>query len=161
MICMEIFGNGFWIIIVQAENKYKRMSEIVKHKSPAYKSWYFMNRRCSSIKAKDYKFYGSRGISVCQRWTIFDNFYSDMKDSYLKGMTIERIDSNKNYSPENCKWATMSDQFNNRRNSIRIKHPKTGEIKGLAQWAKLFGISRWTAFYRFKNISKKFEEIFK
>jgi len=70
--------------------------------------------RCFNKNRKAYSKYGGRGITVCERWMSFDNFRIDMGEK-PKGLTIERIDNDKNYEPSNCKWGTMQEQNMNKR----------------------------------------------
>lgn len=88
-----------------------------------YDIWWGMKRRCKDKNYKDYYLYGARGITVCKRWLKFENFRDDMYQAYLKHVkqygkrqtSIERIDNDNNYEPDNCKWATWKEQNNNKR----------------------------------------------
>jgi hypothetical protein len=85
-------------------------------RSPTYNAWRCMKERCFYDKHRWYKRYGGRGITVCDRWLGkdgFKNFLADMKERPSKAHTVDREDSNGNYEPTNCKWATKKEQFDN------------------------------------------------
>ena len=84
--------------------------------TPEYHAWINMKQRCYNENKEDYKYYGGRGISVCNRWfTSFENFYADMGDRPCSKHSLDRIDNNCNYKPSNCKWSTVTEQRLNRR----------------------------------------------
>lgn len=87
-------------------------------RSPEYRTWTNMKSRCFNPRLKRYKDYGGRGITVCPEWAdSFEQFYKDMGDRPSPRHSIDRIDVNGNYEPDNCRWATLSQQNRNKRNS--------------------------------------------
>lgn len=108
--------------------------------SRIYKIWCYMLDRCFNERKKDnfYKNWGGRGITVCDRWKDFANFYNDMKEGYADNLQIDRINNDGNYEPGNCRWATRSEQNRNRRGNRVIEY--NGEIMIITDWAKRYNI---------------------
>lgn len=117
--------------------------------TPTYSSWLAMRDRCKRPRAANYKLYGGRGIKVCERWRKdFREFLADMGEKPT-GHSIERIDNNGDYTPGNCRWATIGEQCRNRRSNIRLTHE--GKTQTLTEWAKEKKVSMhlvWERLYR-------------
>jgi hypothetical protein len=103
------------------------------HHGPEYRSWAHMKERCDNPNSSFYKNYGARGIGYDPRWSTFMPFYRDMGPRPV-GLTLERVDTDADYSKENCIWGTWREQQNNRRNNIRVT--LDGETLSLTQWCR-------------------------
>jgi hypothetical protein len=90
-------------------------NESNQNRTPEYASWIAMRDRCRNPNNKAFKWYGGRGIKVCERWDKFENFISDVGRKPSPKHSLDRINTNGPYSPENCKWSTQSEQVINRR----------------------------------------------
>ena len=113
--------------------------------------WRSMNNRCYNEKQKSYATYGGRGIFIVDAWRGkggFDNFVRDMGER-PQGSSIERIDNNGPYSPENCRWASKFDQAKNKRNNRWIT--ANGQTKHLAEWARDLDCSPAAILYRLNS----------
>lgn len=100
-----------------------------------YKTWAGMINRCNNPKHKRFKDYGARGISVCNEWLSIENFISDMYPSYKEGLSIDRIDNNKGYSKENCRWADAKIQA---RNTRKLRVNNTSGFRGVIKYGNKF-----------------------
>jgi len=109
-----------------------------KSKSKTYKVWAAMIQRCANKNNINFYNYGGRGIGVCDRWLDFSSFFADMGDA-PKNLSIERNDVNGHYELGNCKWATMKEQQNNKRNNILIS--VNGDVVTAEQAGELTGIN--------------------
>lgn len=114
--------------------------------SSTYKTWGQMKNRCENTNNPSYKNYGGRGIAIPKEWKYFAGFLRDMGEKPT-GTSIERIDNNKGYSKENCRWANPKEQANNRRSCHFITW--NGLTKNLTQWAEYLGIKRSTMMQRY------------
>lgn len=122
-----------------------------------YRRWQHMIQRCHNPNDRDYPRYGARGIAVCDRWrsadethTGFEYFLADMGPPPSPSHSIDRLDVNGDYSPTNCRWATPTEQANNRRSTKMIT--VDGETKPLSVWCKEYGIGSKTVLYRLKHM---------
>lgn len=105
-----------------------------------------MRQRCLNPLDGAFKHYGGRGISICDRWGVFENFLADMGPLPAAGYEIDRIDVNGNYEPGNCRWATHKVQANNKRTSLFFTHD--GRTQTLSQWANEAGLKMHTLYRR-------------
>jgi hypothetical protein len=107
---------------------------------PIYDVWAMMKQRCFNRNQKAYKNYGKRGITICERWLSFNNFYQDMIGTYSKGLHINRIDNNGNYELSNCEWTTQ--KINNRNTRLARYINFNGVSKCIGEWCEIQGIKR-------------------
>lgn len=123
-----------------------------------------MRARCYNKHCENYKHYGERGITICDEWldkeSGFINFYNwAINNGYQEGLSIDRIDVNGNYEPNNCRWATIEEQNNNKTNNRYIIYNDKNYT--ITQWSKIFNIPTSTMFYKIFKQNKSIEEIFK
>jgi hypothetical protein len=114
--------------------------------SVTWRSWKSMRERCAIPTSSAYPNYGGRGIEVCARWEIYENFVADMGER-KDGMTLDRIDPNGNYTPENCRWATAKQQSRNKRKTVFLT--ANDQTKSLADWAEERGVRHITFYKRY------------
>ena len=128
---------------LSAANKTHGMSA-----SKTYAVWMHMKGRCENPNNNEYKNYGARGIKVCERWGSFDNFLADMGERPF-GLSIERKDNDAGYNPDNCKWATSTEQTRNRRNNVKLTVGE--ETMVISDWARRLGTTGSVISSRIKN----------
>jgi len=126
----------------------KRLTTHNMSYSSTYKTWNSMLNRCRSKEIQKRKYYLDKGIKVCARWHKFENFFEDMGERPEK-LTIDRIDNSKGYYKQNCRWATLKGQANNKTNNNLVEYK--GEIKNISQWANVLGKNRSFIYSRIKD----------
>lgn len=121
----------------------------IKNRHPLYITWTNMKRRCNPVSGKSFKHYAGRGIKVCKEWEDFVVFKEwAYKNGYNEDLEIDRIDSNGNYEPSNCRWVTRTQNQRNKRNNCRIAI--NGITKTLVEWSNESKISARTIASRIK-----------
>ena len=125
-----------------------------------YSSWIDMKRRCYNPKIESYKYYGGRGIKVYKPWRRSYIWFKRwaLKNGYKEGLTIDRIDNDGNYEPDNCKWSTAKEQARNRRSNKLITYK--GETHCLTEWAEILGINENTFYSRLNGHGWSIEKTF-
>lgn len=118
-------------------------------KSPEYSTWECMWQRCTNPNAEEYENYGGRGITICPEWKEFEQFYKNMGPRPGKGYSIERINTNGNYEPSNCVWATNLEQGANTRKNRKLT--AFGTTLHLSEWARRLNIHKNTLAERLKK----------
>lgn len=113
--------------------------------------YYGMRGRCYSNKNKDYRYYGERKIKICDEWlNDFYSFYAwSIKNGYKQGLSIDRIDNDGDYSPNNCRWVTTKEQANNKRRKLYVTFE--GQTLSVAEWSKKLGIPTITIYSRLRK----------
>lgn len=118
-------------------------------KNPAYFSWVAARQRCNSPTHEHYKYYGGRGIKVCDRWqNSFDAFLEDMGPRPI-GHTLDRRDVNGDYEPSNCCWATQKSQTRNTRSNRNLTY--RGRTQPISAWAEEVGLKKGTLWFRINS----------
>lgn len=113
------------------------------YQSRIYETWVNMRGRCNNPNCKQYKDYGGRGIKVCKEWDDFIIFRDwALANGYQDNLTIDRIDNERGYSPDNCRWVDRQTQQNNRRTNVILEYD--GEKHTLAEWSRIKGIPQAT-----------------
>ncbi len=129
-------------------------------KTRLYRIWSNMKNRCFNQADKTYKRYGGRGITVCSEWAESYELFKEwaLSSGYHddKDCSIDRIDTNGNYTPDNCRWSNPIEQANNRRNTLRYEY--RGQIHTLSEWSKITGIKYHTLFARIKKLHWSIED---
>ena len=129
------------------------------YQSLEYKIWTSMKSRCLNQNDKAYKYYGERGITVCERWRhSFENFIADMGVRSSGNLSIERIDNDKGYSPDNCVWANKTVQSRNHRRNFQITF--NGETLCVTDWAVRLGMEPQTLSNRIQRYGWSIEKAF-
>lgn len=127
-----------------------------KSHTKVHRTWQQMWNRCTNANSNSYRNYGERGIKVCDRWREFTNFYEDMGDPPSEDHSIERIDNEGDYTPDNCCWATDKEQCSNRRNNIRVEYD--GRTQTLKQWAEELNLNYLAMYRKYIKQKKSIEE---
>lgn len=126
---------------------------------PLYSKWVNMKQRCINTNCCSYSNYGAKGISVCDRWfNSFENFYNDVIDGWRKGLHLDRIDNNGNYTPENCRWVSGKENQNNKSTNVWVTHD--GRTHTLAKWAEELGVKDNTLSARRRRGYTDYEVLF-
>lgn len=119
---------------------------MVKSQSRPYKIWTQLKSRCDNPNHSKYKIYGGKGISYPEKWKSFDGFWEDMQNGYSEKLTIDRVDSNCNYSKENCRWVDYKEQNNNKSDNLKLECD--GKIYTVNELAEVTGLLTTTIYNR-------------
>lgn len=162
------FVNTFYLInnkirscgCLHREQLIERNTTHNQRHTKLYETWKRMRDRCNRPNATQYKDYGGRGIKVCDEWDKnFQSFYNwAYQNGYNEDLTIDRIDNNKGYSPDNCRWATYKEQMRNKRTNHIITYKN--QSKCISEWCEELNLSYSAVFGRLRrgwSIEKTFE----
>lgn len=138
---MLVAGKSKSCGCLQSELVSQRNTKHGMYGTKIYEAWNGMMDRCYNPNMKFFKHYGGRGIKVCDEWRDFANFAKDMGNPPTPDHTLDRISTNGDYTPGNCRWATSLTQQNNRRNNIRITHKDVE--KSVSEWSRELHIPAW------------------
>lgn len=141
----------------EEQRKYRLKTYDFRKGTPTHNSWSAMRQRCNDPQNRAYANYGGRGIKVCDRWQNFENFLADMGKKPSPKHSIDRINVNGDYCPENCRWATIDEQANNKRNCIMVTH--NGKTQNFKQWCEELNLPYYCAISMYKRGKRTFAEI--
>jgi len=154
---------GCWRTELLRKNRHtfkpKKKTAHIMYGTRIYSTWTNMWSRCRNPRFDSYRYYGAKGISVCDRWKKFENFYEDMKNGYADHLSIERNNNLMGYSKENCRWATRKEQANHKTCNIVIN--VDGIEHTLKQWAEIYGLPYKTLWRRYKDLGHGIDRLFK
>ena len=132
---------------------------MIRRNERLYRIWRAMRDRCQRKGNDRYENYGGRGISVCAEWQDYESFKRwAVQSGYQEGLSIDRIDNDGNYEPSNCRWASNSEQCNNKRNNHIVEYE--GESHTVAEWARITGIPYPTIQSRINRDKLPLEKVF-
>lgn len=168
VVAKEYLGNSRWVCICDCGNsvigtvarlkdgrrrscgkcsfRYVNHGTHKGYKIRLWQIWDDMKTRCNNPNSHNYKHYGGRGIKICSEWLNFSAFREwSLSHGYADNLTIDRIDNEKGYSPDNCRWVTFKEQANNKRTNHFITY--NGETKTIGQWSEATGLT-WACIKR-------------
>lgn len=128
-----------------------KCSKYIAKDKRLYSIWKEMKNRCYNKNRKDYKYYGLKGVQICKDWiNDFNNFQEwALNNGYSEKLTLDRINANGNYCPENCRWVDMKCQNRNKTNNVKVFY--NGETKTLKEWSETLHINYGTLKERYKK----------
>lgn len=156
--CGNIFYRNKYEIIKHTNGACKNCKRVRPEKDghtkePLYRVYYAMKERCYDATSREYHNYGARGIYVCDEWLGSYRLFREwcLNNGYKKGLQLDRIDNDMEYSPNNCRFVTPIENSNNKRTCVYIEH--NGERHTINQWARILGINK-NSFWRYIRVKK-------